>query len=147
MMKLTKQQNADLSHQARRAAVEALQVYFMGSSATSRRLLFLRRALLASAAWTAKLLFVCSWAVIGGLLVGPEHDFLLKQVHAWMVATPVNQVLSQTHAMFMSVAVECMKAGVVLGLGQELLAIVKLAIDRVTQSFFRDLEAALPSAL
>lgn len=134
-MKLTKQQRAQLSNQTQRAAIDALRSHFMGAGATSRRLQFLRGALMASAGWTAKLLFVGSWAVIGGLLAGPEHDFFLKQVHAWMVATPVDQVLVQSHAMFVSAAIECIKIGLLLGFGQKLLAVVTPAVQQVKQSF------------
>ena len=90
---------------------------------------------MASAGWTAKLLFVGSWAVIGGLLVGPEHDFFLKQVHAWMVATPVDQVLVQSHAMFVSAAIECVKIGLLLGFGQKLLSVVTPAVQQAKQNF------------
>ena len=92
-MKLIRQQRAQSQNQTQRAAVAALREYFTGEGATSRSLQFLRCALMMSAGWRAKLLFVGSWAVIGGLLAGSQHDFFLKQVYAWMVATPVNQVL------------------------------------------------------
>lgn len=134
-MKLTKQQRAQLQSQTQRAAVAALREHFTGEGAGSRTLQFLRGALMASAAWTAKLLFVGSWAVIGGLLAGSEHDFFLKQVHAWMVATPVDQVLVQSHAMFVSAAIECVKIGLLLGFGQKLLSVVTPAVQQVKQSF------------
>lgn len=91
--------------------------------------------MLASLGWFAKLLFIGSWAVIAGLLVGPEHDFFLKQVHAWMVATPVGQVLAQSHAMFISAAWELVKMSLMLGVGQKLLAVVKPATEQVKQRF------------
>jgi hypothetical protein len=134
-MKLTKQQRAQLQSQTQRAAVAALREHFTGEGAASRSLQFLRGALMASAGWTAKLLFVGSWAVIGGLLVGPEHDFFLKQVHAWMVATPVDQVLVQSHAMFVSAAIECVKIGLLLGFGQKLLSVVTPAVQQAKQNF------------
>lgn len=134
-MKLTKQQRTQLQNQTQRAAIAALRDHFMGEGAMSRSLQFLRGALMVSAGWTAKLLFVGSWAVIGGLLAGPEHDFFLKQVHAWMVATPVDQVLVQGHAMFVLVAIEFIKIGLLLGFGQKLLAVVTPAVQQVKQSF------------
>lgn len=134
-MKLTKQQRAQLQSQTQRAAVAALREHFTGEGAASRNLRFLRGALMASAGWTAKLLFVGSWAVIGSLFAGPEHDFFLKQVHAWMVATPVDQVLVQSHAMFVSAAIECVKIGLLLGFGQKLLSVVMPAVQQVKQSF------------
>ena len=134
-MKLTKQQRAQLQNQTQRAAIAALREHFTGEGAVSRSLRFLRGALMASAGWTAKLLFVGSWAVIGGLLTGPEHDFFLKQVHTWMVATPVDQVLVQSHAMFVSAAIECVKIGLLLGFGQKLLSVVMPAVQQVKQNF------------
>ncbi|WP_157118901.1 hypothetical protein [Azohydromonas lata] len=62
-MKLTKQQRAQRQSQSKRAAVSALRAHFMGEGATSRRLRFLLDALMASAAWTGKLLCLASWTV------------------------------------------------------------------------------------
>jgi hypothetical protein len=134
-MKLTKEQRAARSKAIERAAIAALREYFTGQGAVARRLQFLRGALLASTGWFAKLLFVGSWAVIAGLLVGPEHEFFLKQVHAWMVAMPVDQVLAQSHAMFASVAWEFGKMSLLLGVGQKLLSVVKPAAEQVKQRF------------
>jgi hypothetical protein len=136
-MKLTKEQRAARSKTIEQAAIAALREHFSGKDATVRRLHFLRGALLASVGWFAKLLFIGSWAVIGGLLAGPEHDFFLKQVHAWMVANPVDQVLVQSHAMFVSAAIECAKLGLLLGFGQKLLAVAMPAVKQVKQSFVR----------
>lgn len=134
-MKLTKEQRAARSKAIEQATISALREHFTGQGASARRLQFLRGALLASVGWLAKLLCLGSWAVIAGLLVGPEHDFFLKQVHAWMVATPVDQVLAHSHAMFMSVAWELVKMSLLLGVGQKLLAVVKPAAEQVKQRF------------
>lgn len=134
-MKLSKEQRAARSKAVEQASIAALREHFTGQGATARRLQFLRGALLASIGWFAKLLFISSWAVIAGLLVGPEHDFFLKQVHAWMVATPVDQVLAQSHAMFVSAAWEFGKMSLVLGVGQKLFAVVKPAVEQVKQQF------------
>jgi hypothetical protein len=134
-MKLTKEQRAARSKAIERATITALREHFTGQGAAARRLQFLRGALLASIGWFAKLLFIGSWAVIAGLLVGPEHDFFLKQVHAWMVATPVDQVLTQSHAMFVSAAWELGKISLLLGVCQKLLAVVKPAAEQVKQQF------------
>ncbi len=134
-MKLTRETRAARSRAIERAAIAALREHFTGQGATARRLQFLRGALLTSVGWFAKLLFIGSWAVIAGLLVGPEHDFFLKQVHAWMVATPVDQVLSQSHTMFLSVAWEFGKMSLLLGFGQKLLAVAKPAAEQAKQQF------------
>jgi hypothetical protein len=134
-MKLTKQQRAARSKAIEQAAISALREHFTGQGSAVRRVQFLRGALLASVGWFAKLLFIGSWAVIAGLLVGPEHDFFLQQVHAWMVATPVDQVLAQSHAMFLSVAWEFVKMSLLLGVGQKLLVVVKPAAEHAKQRF------------
>lgn len=134
-MKLTKEQRAARSKAIEQAAISALREHFIGQGASARRLQFLRGALLASVGWLAKLLCLGSWAVIAGLLVGPEHDFFLKQVHAWMVATPMDQVLAQSHAMFLSAAWEFVKMSLLLGFGQKLLAVVKPAAEQAKQRF------------
>lgn len=136
-MKLTKVQRTQLQQATQRAAVDALRAHFMGDGATARRLRFGRDVLLSSAAWTARLLFVASWAVIGGLLVGPDHEFFLKQVHAWMVATPVDQVVAQGNAAFMAMFTEVIKLGAFLGVGQRLLALVSPAVELAKQEAHR----------
>jgi hypothetical protein len=134
-MKLTKEQRAARSKSIQLATITSLREHFTGQGAATRRLQFLRDASLASAVWFARLLFIGSWAVIAGLLVGPEHDFFLKQVHAWMVATPVDQVLVRSHAMFLSVAWEFGKMSLLLGVGQKLLAVVRPATEQAKQRF------------
>lgn len=52
-----------------------------------------------------------------------------------MVATPVDQVLVQGHAMFVTVAIEFIKIGLLPGFGQKLLAVVTPAVQQVKQSF------------
>lgn len=134
-MNLTKQQRAQRQNQFQQAIIAALREHFTGEGATSRSLRFLCGALMASAGWSAKLMFVVSWGVISGLLVGPEHDFFLKQLHAWMVATPVDQVLGQGHAMLLAALVLCVKCGSLLGFGQKLMSLVIPVAQRVEPSF------------
>ena len=134
-MKPTKDKRAARSKTIEQATFSALRKYFTGQGASARCMQFLRGALLASVGWFAKLMFIASWAVIAGLLVGPEHEFFLKQVQAWMVARPVDQVLAQGNTMFLSVAWEFMKVSLVLGVGQKLIAVVKPAVEQVKQLF------------
>lgn len=136
-MKLTKVQRTQLQKATQRAAFHALRAHFTGDGAAARRLRFGRDVLLSSAAWTARLLFVASWAVIGGLLVGPDHEFFLKQVHAWMVATPVDQVVAQGNAAFVAMFTEVAKLGAFLGVGQRLLALVSPAVELAKQEAHR----------
>lgn len=134
-MKMTKLQRAVRSKAVQQASVTAIRAHFCGEGAKARILRFVRDVAIASVGWTAKLLFVGSWAVIGGLLAGPEHDYFLTQVHAWMVATPVDQVLVQSHTLFVSAVIECVKIGLLLGFGQKLLAVVTPAVNDSKQRF------------
>lgn len=134
-MKLTKRQCEARSKAIQQAAVSTLREHFTGNGATARRLWFTWGCLLASAGWTAKIVFVASWAVVGGLLAGPEHDFFLSQVHAWMVATPVDQLLAQTHKEFLFIVFECTKIGLLVGFAQKLFAVVSPAIEQAKQTF------------
>ena len=134
-MKLTKQQREARSKVIQQASRAALRSHFTGDGATARRLRFVWSGLIASAGWTAKIMFVASWAVIGGVLAGPEHDFFLSQVHSWMVATPVDQVLTQTHKEFLFIVFECTKIGLIVGFVQKLFAIASPAIKQAKQQF------------
>ena len=134
-MKLTKQQREARNKAIQQASVSALREHFTGDGATARRLRFAWSGLLASAGLTAKIVFLASWAVIGGLLAGPEHDFFLSQVHAWMGATPVDQVLAQAHTEFLFIVFECTKIGLIVGFAQKLFAIVSSAIEQAKQQF------------
>lgn len=134
-MNLTKEQRIARSNAVTHASILALREHFTGDGATSRRLRFMKAALIASAGWLAKLACLASWAVIAGLYVGPEHDFFLKQFHAWMLATPVEQVLEQSHAIVVSSAWELVKMSLLFGVGQNLLGVIKPAAEQAKQSF------------
>lgn len=134
-MKLTKEQRAARSKAIEQAAIAALRKHFVGEGATARRWKFLGEVLLASVGWFARLLVLGSWAVIGGLLVGPDHDYFLMKLHAWMVAMPVDQVLAQSNALFLSAAWAFAKMGLVIGVGQRLLAVVESAAKQAKQQF------------
>ncbi len=134
-MKLTPQQRAALGKRTQTAALMALRCHFLGDGAAGRCVRFARQGLHASAAWTAKIIFVMSWAAIGGLLAGPYHDFFLTQVRAWMVATPADQVLAQTHLLFMAAFWTAVKAGALVGFGRELRYVVSPSIEDAKQGF------------
>lgn len=130
-MKLTKEQRQALNQ----AAIAALRTHFTGDGAVKRSFRFAWDALVASGGWIAKLLFIASWAVVGGLLAGPEHEYFLAEVRAWMITTPLEQVLAQTHSGFLAVFWECVKGGVVFGILQKMYDITKPAMTEVRQQF------------
>lgn len=130
-MKLTQEQRAALQ----KANMSALRAHFTGDGAISRSLHFVRDGLLSSLGWLAKLLFVGSWAAIGSLLVGPEHEILLTQLHAWMVATPIDQVITYGHSFFWSWAWNFAMYGLILGFGQQLITVVRPAMEQTKAGF------------
>lgn len=132
---LTKQQRAQLKSLTQRAAILALREQFTGEGATLRSIFFLRDAVIMSAGWMALFLLVGSWAMIGSLLVGPDHDFFLKQLHSWAVATPIAEVLIRSHEMFVVSVIESALAGLTLGFGQKLLTVVMPAVQQAKGEF------------
>lgn len=51
------------------------------------------------------------------------------------VATPVDQVLAQTHKEFLFIVFECTKIGLIVGFVQKLFAIASPAIEQAKQQF------------
>lgn len=80
-MTLRAQEDAARRKMIQQASRAALRAHFSGDGAGARRWLFLREALLHSAGWTGALLCVASWAVVAGLLFGPNHADILLQVY------------------------------------------------------------------
>jgi len=134
-MKLTQAQRAQQDRATRQAVAVALRTHFTGEGAAVRRWLFLRDALFASASWLAKLLCFASWAAVAGVLIGPEHEMLFKHLHAWLLSMPVEEALSHSHALLLSLGWELVKVSLVLGVGQKLLFIVQPAIEQAKPDF------------
>lgn len=130
-MKLTNEQRRVVQQAAR----NAIKAHFTGEGANARRWRFLRDALLASGGWTAKFLFLFSWAIVGGLLVGPDHEVFFRQVYAWVATTPVEQALAQSHASFISFFWLSVKLGLIVGFGQKLFSLAKPAVDAAKGQF------------
>lgn len=42
---------------------------------------------------------ITSWAIVGALLIGPGHEDVLRSFHAWMIETPVDQVVARGNAL------------------------------------------------
>ncbi|MBT8340121.1 MAG: hypothetical protein KJP07_08920 [Desulfatitalea sp.] len=122
-----------VNHRKQNVAVNALRKHFTGDGANSRRLQFLRNGLTSSIKWGLGLAIVCSWALISGLFIGPEHDFFLRKVHEWMVSNPINQILETAHTVTLSVGIECVKCGLIAGFGHQLVRIMKPAVEEAKQ--------------
>lgn len=133
--KLTRQQRKVLEQDTRRAAFGALRDYFTGDGAVQRACNFAKMALIASASWSTKLLLLCSWAVLAGLLFGPYHENFLHHVYAWVVATPFDQVFEKSHALLESGLWKCAQVGITLGISFSLAHITRPAIQGAKQQF------------
>lgn len=138
-MKLTKQQRAIMGRNAERAAVQALRGYFMGQGAGARRLQFALDVLKASARWTSWFVLGGSWAVIAGLLFGPEHDFFLTGLRSWMVSLPPEVVLVRTHSLFVAALWSCAKYGAFFGVVLKVSAIIKPAMNEAKSQYIATL--------
>lgn len=136
-MKLSKQQRMERSRATAKAVRAALRAHFTGIGAKGRMVRFVGASLVTSAGWFAKLVCLASWAAVAAVLVGPEHATALAQFHAWMVATPLAQVAARSEWMVWSVASELVKFSLILGLGQELIRLIKPAANAAKQRFMQ----------
>ena len=107
-----------------------LREHFAGAGAGPRRMAFVHDVLLSSAAWTAKLLCMVSWAVVGGLLAGPQHEVILREFHAWVVARPIEQLLAEGHTWFLRGLTYCVAMGLILGLARVVGSITDPALEQ-----------------
>ena len=134
-MKITKQQRAAKAKAVDKAAASAIRTHFTGPGARTRIMRFACDSLLLSCAWFAKLLCLVSWAIVAGLLIGPEHDFYLLQFKVWMMETPFDQVSALLQSSFMSVAEALVKLSLPMGFVQKVLAVIKPATEDAKRSF------------
>jgi len=134
-LSLTKAQRRARSKAIGHANRQALKQYFTGDGAQRRIGSFLWRVLIHSSGWLAKTILMASWAVIAGLLVGPENQTFLAMLRDWMIATPFDQVALQTHAAVLSGFLMCVQLSVFLGVGQALLGVLDGA-DKEARALF-----------
>ncbi|MCK1788826.1 hypothetical protein [Pseudomonas violetae] len=82
-----------------KAAFGAVRLYFSGTGAKGRTATFLKRVGASFVYLVAGFIAITSWAVVGGLLIGPGHEDVLRSFHAWMIGTPVDQVVARGNAL------------------------------------------------
>lgn len=78
-----------------------LRKYFTGEGASVRRRKFLWDVFFYSSKYFLICLCLFSWALVGGLLIGPQNEFFLRNFHAWMITTPIEEVLIQSHTLLL----------------------------------------------
>ncbi|WP_210555359.1 hypothetical protein [Pseudomonas sp. P9(2020)] len=82
-----------------KAAFGAVRQYFSGTGAKGRTATFLKKIGVAFVYLVSGFIAITSWAIVGGLLIGPGHEDALRSLHAWMIETPVDQVVARGNAL------------------------------------------------
>lgn len=134
-MRLNKQQRLARDKAIRQAAVASIKANFTGDGSRKRAALFLRRGLMRSATWTLAITCYFCGAMVIGLTLGPDHEVLLKQFHAWMVATPVEDVLATAHQWALEFGMQFLVYGVLGGFGHSLVSLVEPATNEARDQF------------
>jgi len=138
-MKLNKLQRQARAKAVQQAAVTAIKQYFTGEHARSHAIQFVRDALLRSGSWAVGLGMLMSWAVVGGLLIGPDHNAFLAQLHAWMVATPVDKVIAMAHDVAYDLGTEILQISLLAGFVHKLINVATPAADDAREQFHASL--------
>jgi hypothetical protein len=132
---LTKLQRAALQRERRRASLGAMRKYFTGEGSAGRCVRYFIDAVFTSAVWLAKLMMLASWAVLAGLLIGPEYQVFLQKFHSWMVATPFDQLLAQSKALVDMVIWKALLLSAAIGVCLRLADITNPAIRKAEKTF------------
>lgn len=145
-MKLNKtQQNLEVRATVR-AAQRALKEHFTGEGSKARTLTFLKQVSTTFIQWMAGLLVLSSWAVIAGLLIGPNHAEFLQAFHGWMVATPIDQVIAEGNDIVMSLGGKFLVVSLMMALALRLGDVTTPVVDQARQQF-RAEAAGVPMAI
>jgi hypothetical protein len=120
-MNAEKKYRALLRKQANHVAFSALRGYFFGGGATSRWFLFIRRGTVASMKWMLGI-----FVFLASLFAISVFFFFTKDLHDWMISTPIDQVLIQSHCIFMVIIGICVKTAFIMGFIQKFLEVAQL---------------------
>ena len=134
-MKRTKEEKKALERAKTRAIADTLHGYFTGVGAPMRVMKFCGRVSLYGAAGTAIMLCYMSWVMVAALHFVPGHEGALKELQAWMIATPLDQVEEVVHGQARYMLTSSLEIGVVMGLAVALWKIVSPAISDVRARF------------
>lgn len=93
-MKLSKQQENAEVKLALRAAGGALKQHFTGSGAKQRTITFLKKSGTTFVYSLTGIFAFAASAAVSGVLIGPGHEDIMRDFHAWMVAMPVDQLIA-----------------------------------------------------
>lgn len=135
-MKLTKQQRQKRDQAIRQAVAAAIKSHFTGYGASGRIAAFLRNGLSRSAAWILAITcYLCGAAVLG-LTVGPSHEALLAEFHAWMVTTPLDVVIATSNRWAFDFGMQFVAMGLLGGFLHALFALVNPSSIEARERFY-----------
>lgn len=113
-MKMTKQQERMEMRLSAKASFGAIRLYFSGTGSMGRTVKFLKKVGTAFLSVAVGFIALTSSAIVGGLLIGPGHEDLLRSFHAWMVETPVDQVVAKGNALVSEIAAQSLGWGLLI---------------------------------
>lgn len=129
-MKMINTANEKAVNQAmRQAGLRAIKAHFYGEGRERRALHFLRESLVRSLTWSLVLVSLVCTSMVLGVTVGPGHEAMLQEFHAWMVGTPFDLVLQTAKSWVVSFGGQCLVGGVIAGFLQKLMTLAKPAMD------------------
>lgn len=129
----SQQQARDEMEVSVKAAFGATRQYFSGAGAKGRTATFLKQVGKSFVYLVTGFLGITSWAVVCTLLVGFEHEEALRSFHAWMIATPVDQVVAKGNALVSENAPQYLAWAVLLAVMWRLGDVTKPAILEAQQ--------------
>lgn len=120
-----------------RAMHGALAAHFLGEGALRRTVVFGWRVLLSAGAATGALMALWSWALVGGLVAGPDHEQLLAAFRAWMVSLSPERLQAVAHLYFVDALTFSAQFGAAIALLLRLHAIVAPAVAAAREPYLR----------
>lgn len=146
-MKMSKQQEHMEMKLSAKAAVDAVKQYFSGEGAKGRAVTFMKKVSASFVYLAAGFIAATSWAVVGGLLIGPGHEDLLRNFHAWMITTPVDQVVAKGNALVRDNAGQYLAWGVLLAVMWRLGDVTQPAIKEAKLRFRAEVAEKIASGV
>ena len=120
-MELTKEEARVAKQKAIRAATR--KYFAPGEGATDRRYRFAKSDLKSAVYWSIMMGAGISLGAILAVTASFGHEQAMAELHAWMLATPVEQVIDRTHGIVMRQFWNCLTFGFVAGILQSLVRV------------------------
>ena len=138
-MKLSKQQQNQEMRLALKAACGAMKQHFTGPGSKERTLTFLKKSGTTFVYWFAGIFAFVASAAVSGVLIGPGHEDMLREFHAWMVAMPADQLIAKGEALVVEAGQQMFAGSLIATLGLRLGEVTRPAIDEVKHKYREEL--------